>query len=168
MDKVFEPITISDVPLPGDSVITQNPATSGDSSTAVTSTPQNVSDTIIPTKIVAHETIGETLNTKARKIQGAYSFTQQGSIEVGVFQPGVSGDVRITPDGITARDNAGNTTFNLDGDTGDAEFAGTLRGGTVIGGNNSSVVIQESQAGNGRIVLYRGGLPSIIIGDPNG
>lgn len=165
MDKVYEPITIADVPLPGDSVITQNPATSSDSSTAATSTPQNVPDTTIPTKIIARETIGETINTKARKIQGAYSFTQQGAIEIGIFNPGVSGDVRITPAGITARDSAGNTTFNLDGDTGDAEFAGKLRAGAFIGGNAGSIVIEETNSGNGRIVIFRGGIPSIIIGD---
>lgn len=165
MDKVYQPITIPEVTLPGAVVVTQNVATSIDASTNDSAQPTTTPDTNLPIKKVAQEVIGETLNTKAKKILGDYSFTQQGSIEIGQYQPGASGDIRITPNGITARNIAGERTFNLDGDTGDAEFAGKIRAGAFIGGNGGSIVIEETNAGNGRIVLFRGGVPSIIIGD---
>lgn len=167
MDRVYEPIVISEAALPGDQTTIQNTATSADASTNAISQPSTTPDNNIPLKVVAQETIGETLNTKAKKILANYSFTEQGSLEIGTFQPGVSGDVRITPDGITARDISGNTTFNLDGDTGDAEFAGKIRGGAFIGGRAGSIIIEETASGNGRIVLYRGGIAAIVIGDPS-
>jgi hypothetical protein len=166
MDKVYEPAVIQETPLPNEMSTTQTTANSSDSSSGDVSQPTTITDIAIPRKQVAQETIGETINTKSKKILAAYSFTEQGSIQIGQFVPGVSGDVRVTPNGITARDSAGNTTINMDGDTGDSEFAGKIRGGAFIGGNAGSIVIEENNAGNGRIVLFRGGLASILIGDP--
>jgi hypothetical protein len=152
MDTVYEPSVIKDNPLPDSIPQTQSAASAIDNSTMQVSQPYSIPDSIIPRKVVAHETIGETLNTKSKKITADYSFTEQGSLDIGAYNPGVSGDVRISPDGITARDKAGNTTFSLDGDTGDATFAGKLVAGTEIVG---SVIL-----GSGETVLDEEGIVS--------
>jgi hypothetical protein len=97
--------------------------------------------------LVAKDLISESLNTQSRRITGNYEFGPQGAIQVGKYENGVSGDVRITPDGVTARDINGNTTFSLDGSNGDATFKGQVKAGSfvtegdvVIGANGAFVV----------------------------
>jgi len=62
----------------------------------------------------------------------------------------VSGDLRISPNGITARDSAGLTTFSIDGTTGNAVFKGTVQAGSFITDN-----VQVTDEG---IYIYNGGL----------
>jgi len=59
----------------------------------------------------------------------------------------VSGDLRITPNGLTARDIAGITTFAIDGTTGGAVFKGTVQSGSLLTGG---VVVEDE---NGQTVI---------------
>jgi hypothetical protein len=80
-----------------------------------------------------------------------------GAISIGAYVSGESGDVRITPNGITARDINGNTTFSIDGTSGDAIFKGTITTGALVTG---SIIIQ----GQGSFVVNDGTYDRIIIG----
>lgn len=132
-EKVYTPTVIEDQALPNstDSAL----LTEGGSTASDTLTPKTVKDTPLPRKVIAHETIGSSLNTLSRKILGAFEFVQQGAIQIGKFILGQSGDIRITSSGITARDQSGNTTFALDGDTGNAVFKGSVQSGSLITGD---------------------------------
>lgn len=162
-EKVYTPEVIVENPFPGGEVV---PSSSNPNLPADTYTAKTESEKKFPIRKIATELISTALNTKSKKILQAFEFTPSGSIQIGEFEDGISGDIRITPDGITARDLAGLITFALDGTNGDAVFRGTLQAGTLIGGNGT-VLIQESLDGNGRIILYNDGLPAILIGDPD-
>jgi hypothetical protein len=162
--KVFAPETIPETPLP--TLAPVSFATS-DPSTALASKPATVPDQAFPTTRIAQETITSNFNTKTRKIISEFQFTPQGALQIGLFTMGVSGDIRISPVGIVARDLAGNTTFALDGDTGDATFAGQLRSGTLVVGQiavgDDAIQIDGI---NRRIIFYdTNGIPVIIIGN---
>ena len=96
--------------------------------------PTKVIPTIIPQVPVSNDTIGHSINTKTNKILGAYSFGKVGSLQIGDYQNGTSGDIRITPDGITARNSSGINTFAIDGTTGNASFYGTIEAGSIVAG----------------------------------
>lgn len=164
-DKTYYPEVIADTPLP-----IQNNAdilNSTQSSSNGTYSPQTTQDQRVPTKRIAVELLGQALNTRTKKILQAFEFTPSGAIQVGAYTPGVSGDIRISPSGIAARDIAGNNTFVLDGETGDAFFAGILQSGTLVTGQvavgNDAIHIDGE---NKRIVFYDdNGIPSIVIGE---
>lgn len=83
-----------------------------------------------PLKLVAKELLSTAINTMTQKIVKTFEFVKQGAIQIGEYINGVSGDIRISPDGITARNKSGITTFSIDGDTGDAIFSGDVRAAT--------------------------------------
>ena len=89
-------------------------------------------DVVFPTLKIAREVISTTLDTRSKQILGAYSFGQMGAIQIGVYELGVSGDIRITPDGFVARNTAGENTIAIDGETGDLVLKGTILAGSVI------------------------------------
>lgn len=160
-NKVFTPEVLADTPFPMENEMNQTMSEpSGNVQTA-----SAISDNSFPTKKIAVDTIGSSLNTKSRKIIQEFSFTQSGAIQVGTYELGVSGDIKISPNGIVARDSSGTTTFALDGTTGDAVFAGQIRAGSAIVAD--TIAIESSNTGYGRIVFYNDGLPSIVIGDPS-
>lgn len=122
-----------------------------------------------PTVRVATQLIGDVLNTKSRKILKELQFTKSGAFQIGEYVNGVSGDIRISPDGIVARNNAGVETVAIDGDTGDAVFRGRLQTGSVVTG---VVVVGDSaiqiDGENRRMVFYdANGIPTIVIGNVN-
>ncbi len=124
-------------------------------------------ETPMPTKRVAVELLSSALNTRSKKILAEFEFTKQGAIQIGEYTNGVSGDLRISPSGIVARNLSGITTFTLDGDTGDAYFAGTIQAGTVIGGavavGDGDILIDGESK---RMIFYDDdGIPSIVIGN---
>jgi hypothetical protein len=96
--------------------------------------PTKILPVIMPQVPTANDTIGHSINTKTNKILGSYSFGKVGSLQVGNYVNGTSGDIRITPDGITARNSSGTNTFVIDGTTGDAEFYGTIKAGSLVVG----------------------------------
>lgn len=122
--KVLSPEVIEDTPFPNqdDTATSQSSQSTGD-----IVYPNTIKIPTVPTKKIANELISSSLNTQTRKILGEYSFTESGAIQIGKYKNGVSGDMRFTPDGITARNISGMTTFSVDGDTGSATFLGTLQ-----------------------------------------
>lgn len=163
-EKVYTPIIIEDNPLPnteGEVTFADTQSTAND-----TYTPKTTKEQPFPTRKVAYEVLGQALNTRSKKILAEFEFTQQGAIQIGKYENGVSGDLRISPNGIVARDEAGNTTFALDGTTGNAVFKGEIQSGALITGlvsvgNNRVVIDGES----GRIVIYDDtDIPRILIG----
>lgn len=165
-DKVYSPVVVESNPFPGQDIAEDfNPETS---STKSTQSPETTKDRPIPRRIVAQETIGSALNTKARKIMAEFSFTEMGAIKIGKYVNGVSGEMNLTPAGMTAINISGNTTFAIEVETGNAVFAGELRSGTlvtgdIIVGNNTWIISGDPDFP--RIVLYNNGVPEIVIGE---
>lgn len=141
-DKTYLPETIEQQALPivGDIVIPASSSTESSSSNSNNSTDGQVKEIPIgqqlqrplPFKDFATELLSSTLNTKSRQILGNFTFGQLGAIQIGNYELNATGDIRITPSGITARNSAGATTFALDGATGDASFLGTISAGALI------------------------------------
>ena len=161
-EKTFYPEVIQENPFPGDPLLPRVPQPK---SPAGTYAPKADAEGRFPTRKIAVELLGQALNTKSKKILQEFQFTPSGAIQVGDYKKGDSGDLRISPNGITARDIAGLTTFAIDGTTGDAVFKGTLQAGAIV--VNSNIATEESSNGNGRLVFYTKGVASIVIGDPN-
>lgn len=163
-DKVYSNTIIEETPFPNEEeqVVTTSDKTG--SNTYTNKTTQPVS---FPTKRIAVEVIGTALNTKSLKILQKFEFTKHGAIQVGEYQNGVSGEIKISPDGIVAKNQSGLTTFALDGDTGDAVFKGTIQSGAVVTetlavGPDGDIYIDGA---NKRMIWYNGGIPAIVIGD---
>ncbi len=159
-EKVYTPEVIEESPFPGDvsSIIQPNQSNSADNYT-----PTVTKDNKFNKKTSAVELLSTALNTRSKKILQEFQLEQSGGIKVGDFQEGLSGDIRITPNGLTARNIAGITTIAIDGDTGDAIFAGQIRAGSTIVAD--TIVNEEASNGNGRTVYYNDGIPAIVIGD---
>lgn len=148
-EKVYTPSVIQDSPFPSqdaESLTVTQPSANQ------TYAPSTIPDQPLVVKRVAHELLSETLNTRTRKIVKQFEFTPSGALQIGDYTNGVNGDIRISPVGVVARNSLGDTTFALDGETGDALFAGELRSGTLITG--------EIILGDGSIVLDDMGLKS--------
>jgi len=162
-DKVYYPETIDENPLPLEGEVV------GFGETQKTSNDEfqekKIETQPIPTRRIAYEVIGNQLNTRTRKILAEFEFTESGAIQVGKYENGVSGDLRITPNGITARDEAGLITFAIDGTTGNAVFKGEVQAGTIITGlvvvGDNSVIIDGDAK---RIVINDGTNDRVLIG----
>ena len=111
---------------------------------------------------VVTDIIGTNLDTQSKRILGGFTFGKLGSLQIGDYEEGETGDIRITPDGIVARNIAGVTTFALDGDTGDATFAGTIMAGSVISGSLVTGSILISDDGIIQIGSYEAGVSGDI------
>lgn len=127
-------------------------------------------DQSLPTKKIAVELISSALNTRSKKILGEFEFTESGALQIGKYDPGVSGDIKISPTGIVARNSSGVNTITIDGETGDAVFAGTIQSGTLIAGD---VVVGDNNirldGENRRIIVYdEAGDARILIGYDQG
>ena len=163
-EKIYTPEVIQENPFPGDPLLPRVPQPK---SPAGTYTPKADAEGRFPTRKIAVELLGQALNTKSKKILQEFQFTPSGAIQVGNYKKGVTGDLRISPNGITARDIAGLTTFAIDGTTGDAVFKGTIQTGALISGlvavgDNNIVIDGESK----RMVFYDdSGIPVIVIGE---
>lgn len=162
--KVYTPQEIEDTPFPQEGVAefgTTQQTSGGNYS------PQQTKDVPFPDPRIAHEVLSRSLNTKSRKIIQEFQFTVQGAIQIGEYAPGIHGDIRISPKGIVARNSLGNETFVLDGENGDATFAGTIQTGAIISGRvivGDNTVVIDGESGIPRILLYNNGIPEILIG----
>ena len=165
-EKIYSPIVIDEVPFPTQTEIAED--TFGQTGSKDEFSQKEMQPARIPRKIVSQETIGSALNTKSRKILAEFTFTELGAIAIGRYENGVSGDIRITPAGFVARNTSGDITVSVDGETGNAVFAGELRSGTLITGdivvgNNTWVISGDPDFP--RIVLYNNEIPEIVIGE---
>lgn len=161
-EKIYHPEEIESSPFPGEAeiIIPQAQTGSKDIISPTTTKPK-----VMPTKRTAVELLSSALNTRSKKVLGNFELVGSGGFQVGKYENGVSGDVRLTPNGMTARNAAGNTTFALDGDTGDATFAGEVQAGTLISGivrvGNNNVIIDGA---NQRIIINDGNNDRVILG----
>lgn len=163
-DKVYKPQEIDDSPLPGQVV----PAGFSVASpgTKESSEPSSIKENRLPSPRIALELLSSSLNTKSKKILAEFEFTESGALQIGKYQNGVSGDLKISPNGIVARNDAGITTFAIDGTTGNAVFKGEVQAGSLISGK---VIVGDNRViidgGNSRILVYDDdGIPRILIG----
>jgi len=155
-DKVYYPETIEANLLPVEEEVTfvgeSQPSSLAKQNGDKTYSPQVYKGDLPPAKIIPADVIGMAFNTQSKKILGNFTFGALGAIQVGTYESGVSGDIKISPSGILARNDAGATTFSLDGDTGDASFLGTITAGSVISAEMSANLITagklESSDGN--------------------
>ena len=160
-DKVYVPEVIQDNPFPGEilqPVSSSNPTNVGDNYSPATS-----KEKAFPVKRTAVELLSTALNTRSRKILEEFELVQSGGIQIGNFKEGISGDLRLTPNGMVARNLSGIETIAIDGITGDAIFAGQIRAGSTI--VSDTIITERSSEGNGRTVYYNDGIPAIVIGD---
>lgn len=133
-EKIYHQEIIEENPFPGENVVEPIVVTQKGS----TNTPYNqpvIQSQPVPRKRIAQELISEKLNTTTRKILAEFQFTPSGALQIGNYQEGENGDIRISPVGIVARDVYGNTTFALDGETGNAVFKGSITSGSLITGS---------------------------------
>lgn len=170
-EVIIENEVVSDTPFPGQDVsqvITG--ATGGESSTVITN--KTTKEQTFPKKRTAVELLSAALNTRSKKILQEFELTQSGGLQIGNFQEGQTGDVRITPNGITARDIAGLTTFALDATTGDAIFKGIVQAGSFVAGRvtigSNRVIIEVDENGNGSIIVNDGVNDRVLIGFDEG
>ena len=188
VDKVYTNQTIPDVAFPTDPDATTVTEVVPGGTASTPSGNSTIPEQDWVKQQIAAEVISVALNTRSKKILGEFEFTPSGAIQIGIFTIGVNGDIRIDPAGIIARNSLGDTTFALDGETGDATFRGTIEAGSVIsptilanyiqvGGagadiqgtgingvvnvKNSSVIIDGT---NGRILINDGSNNRIVIG----
>lgn len=127
-EKIYTPTVIEDNPLP--TQIDFSVVSSGSTTNQVYSA-QKTTDSNFPKSNYSKETLSQSLNTKTKKILGSYKFTKGGSMQVGEYVEGESGEIKISPDGIVAKNKNGENTFTVDGDTGDVVVKGTIQAGDV-------------------------------------
>lgn len=138
-NKVYEPVEVQPVPFPQQDanavpVISSGGGVGKGAYQPPVSTPQ-----IFPYRRVAHELLSEVLSTRSRKVRGQFDLVDSGGFRIGTYEPGVSGEMVLTPAGQAAKNKAGQITFAIDAETGDVVFLGEIRGGTIDIGNNFSV-----------------------------
>lgn len=161
-EKVYYPETIEDAPLPGQ-ILPLDLSSSTPSEAGGVTGAEKIKDQKPVSRYIPHDVVGVTLNTLNRRILQEFQFTESGALSIGAYKNGVSGDIRLTPNGITARDSAGINTFSIDATTGNAAFKGTLQAGTLIGADNK--VFIEEVDGHGRIIVADNeNTPRILIG----
>ena len=164
MKDVYEPEVVQANPFPNEVV---SPITTSSQGTGDTITPTVAKDSKFPVKRSAVELLSTALNTRSRKILEKFDLEQRGGIQIGDFQEGLTGDVRITPNGLTGRNIAGLVTFALDTD-GNLTLVGELRAGSTITGQvivgNNGVIIDVDDDGNPSIIVNDGTHDRIIIG----
>ena len=168
-DKVYTAEVISDTPfptLPNATTVTSQGGTAMPSDITPSTAPIIPIQTFPAIKI-SDEMISSALNTKTQKIIQEFQFTPEGAIQVGEFEPGVSGDIRISPDGIVARNQQGDVTVAIDGDSGDAVFQGTIQGKNLLTGlvnvGNGNIQIDGTRE---RMIFFdSNAVPVIVIGN---
>ena len=124
----MNPNTISDSPIPllDGSILnsfgqTSNPSTGNDEDLQKIYADRGLQDLSI-----AQDVQSQSFDSETKRIKGAYEFESLGSLKIGQFQQGVSGEINISSDGIIATNSDGDETINLDGTDGDATFFGTV------------------------------------------
>jgi len=73
----------------------------------------------------------DAISTADGTILGEFTFGNSGAIQIGTYESGVTGDIRISPTGILGRDKTGATTFSINGTTGVAVLNGLVVGTNV-------------------------------------
>jgi hypothetical protein len=141
------------------------------SDTSGVETTSTIRKSTMPSSVVAKEVINSGIDTQKKRILSDYGFSESGSLQIGKYVDSVSGDIRISPNGIVARNINGVETVTIDGTSGDASFRGTVVAGSVItgavtvGSGTGSVTIDGA---NNNIVVNDGTNDRILIGYQSG
>ncbi|MHA1400150.1 MAG: hypothetical protein ACTSQE_07360 [Candidatus Heimdallarchaeaceae archaeon] len=165
MSNILTPETIQEQPLPT-TTVSGTIAQYEDKSTKSVFVPDGQKDITYPTQTIANNVIADSIDSQSRRILADYEFGQYGGIQVGKYVNGSSGDIRISPNGMLGRNSDGDTTFSIDGTTGDASFAGTISAGSVIAGkteigDDGNVYIDGA---NNRIIVSDGTDDRVLMG----
>ncbi len=115
-------------------------ATIGGMGTRLAST---VTEAINASGNLVKDVINEKLDTDAKTILDAFTFGASGALQIGTYVNGVTGDIRISPNGVVSRNSTGANTITIDGTTGDVTLAGTITAtaGSIGGWNLSATAI---------------------------
>jgi len=73
----------------------------------------------------------DAISTASGTILGEFNFTGSGALQIGTYEYNVTGDLKLSPTGILARDKLGATTFSINGETGVAVLNGLVVGTNV-------------------------------------
>lgn len=163
--RVYRPQEIEESPFPqqGQADLSISQPSSGGGQIIK---PLETKEQTFPAKQHKTELISSVLNTKSKKILQEIQFTPSGAIKIGDYTQGVNGDIRISPTGIVARNSQGDETLAVDGETGDAVFAGQIQTGSIVSGlallGDGSIEIDGI---NKRQVWYENGIPIIVLGN---
>jgi len=165
-EKVYTPEIIEENPFPGETSEVLGMASDTPAAGKVYS-PSVAPTNTVRAKKIATELLSRALNTSSKKILQEFDLISSGGFKIGDYKEGTSGDLRLTPNGITARDNAGLTTFSIEALTGNATFKGIIQAGAVVSGavqvGDQSILIDGATK---RMIFYDDdGLASILIGE---
>lgn len=131
---MLNPPTIPDISFPVTDPGSGSSASTGKKSTALSKVPQ-IPPIKFHERIISNEVISTSLDTQSRRILGTYQFGTVGALQIGKFVEGISGDIRISPEGIVGRNPDGTITFSIDRETGNATFRGQVAAGSLISGS---------------------------------
>ena len=161
-DDVYYPQQINDNPFSEDGEVTYANNNGSNPNGKEVVTPLKDVDKKFPPKNISHETISESLNTRTKKIKAEYSFAKHGALSIGEYVDGVSGEVKISPNGITAKNINGEETFAIDGTSGDATFKGVLQAGSLIAGDGEIII--GTYEGRGQILFMEEDKAAVLLG----
>lgn len=164
--KEYSPVVIDDAQFPG-SVQSDEDAYGSAATGKGNNAPGEIPERTYPTQTIANTVISDSFNTQSRRILAEFEFAKQGAIQIGEYEEGVTGDVRISPTGIIGRNSDGDTTFALDAVTGDATFKGTIVAGSLIAGRTDIGTVGGNvfiDGANNRIIISDGTNDRILIG----
>lgn len=164
-EKVYVPEVIEETPFPAETSVVMGEPTSSKSGDVYSPTVSRENG--FKAQKISTELLSRALNTRSKNILQEFKLQESGGFQVGNYKSGETGDLRITPNGITARDKTGITTFSIDGTTGDAVFKGSVQAGAVITGavqvGDQSILIDGATK---RMIFYDDeGKAVILIGE---
>lgn len=167
--KEYTPTVIEAYPFPGvaDGDQSESYAAGSAAPGSGNYAPDEVPSRTFPTQTIANTVISDSFNTQSRRILDRYEFAKNGAIQIGEYEEGVSGDIRISPDGLIARNIDGDITVTIDGTTGDATFKGTIAAGSLIAGRTDIGTVGGNvfiDGENNRIIISDGTNDRILIG----
>lgn len=166
-EKVYTATVIENTSFPEEG---EELTTVSEKSNSETYSTEKIKATSFPQKRVAVELLSTVLNTKTKKILGEFQFTQMGAIQIGKYENGVSGDLRLSPTGVTGRNTSGTTTLAFDAETGSAIFAGEVRSGSTVTGEvvvgDNDIILTGGSSGVVGLLMYNNNIPEILIGRP--
>lgn len=164
-EKIYTPEVIEETPFPDEPIALD---AQSESSASGNYTPTTTKEKTFPKKRIAVELLSTALNTRSRKILEEFKLEQSGGLQIGNFKEGISGDLKLTPNGITARDSLGVTTFAIVGSDGSAVFKGEIRSGSLITGEvivgNNNLILTVDANGQPQIILNDGANDRVLLG----
>lgn len=164
--KLLKPETIIDKPFPNSEYTGDTTSVSASTEREILKT-ETIEDKPYPTQFIANKVISNSFNTQSKRILAEFQFSEMGAISIGQYEENVSGEVKISPTGIIAKNQLGETTFTLDGSTGDATFKGTIVAGSLIAGRTDIGTVGGNvfiDGENNRIIISDGTNNRILIG----